>query len=323
MHSKVLLAEGFNSMKLWVGSHNLTARALAGANLEAGLLVTGDCDTKLMLDARKHLLVCRDSAERFDPARIEVYKQIQRRRMRGPIEVEPERVLVIHAEAEDRFLEMNVPFNVRISVVRHELDGHFAMDRAVRLFLYPQGALNANSGSQPRPVCCWGGRQTGIIRTEKHPKNRGIEGSFPAADYQIMVPDLEHAPFAADKDAPMPDMVTQVVIQLDGETTIGSEVYPVQTGAASYKMSTEQEHIALGIDQRLLASFTRGVTAAGQVEFQRIKGIAPTIRIATYERTNHPLRALGHADMEIQYDTVQPKRGIDPYFYVSKSVVRL
>jgi hypothetical protein len=323
MHSKVLLAEGFHGSKLWVGSHNLTARALSGANLEAGVLITADIGHQVIQDARAHLLQCRNSAERFDPERIEVYKQIQRRRLRGPIEVESERMLIIHVEAEDRFLEMKAPFNVHISVVHHKLDGHFAMNRAVRLFLYREGALRASGGTQPIPVCCWGGRQTGIIHTEKHPKNRGIEGSFAAADYQIMVPDLELAPIAADKDSPMPDVVTQVVIQLDGEVIIGSEVYPVKTGAAQYKMITEQESVDLDLDPRLRSAFAKGVNTSAKLEFKRIKHISPSILITTYELTNQPLRALGHAAMEVQYDMVNPNRGIDPYFYVSKSVVRM
>jgi hypothetical protein len=323
MHSKLMLAEGYQGSKLWVGSHNLTARALSGANLEAGVLITADVGHQVIKDARAHLHQCRNSAERFDPERIDVYKQIQRRRMQGPIEVEPERILIIHAEAEDRFLAMNAPFNVHISVVHHKLDSHFAMDREVRLFLYRVGDLRTTGGSQPTPFHCWRGRQTGIIRTAKHPKNRGIEGSFPEADYQIMVPELEHAPFAADKNAPMPEMVTQVVIQLDGEVVIGSEVFPVKTGAAHYKMYTEQEPVDLGLDPRLRSAFAKGVNTSAKLEFQRIKHMSPSIRITTYERTNQPLRALGHADMEVQYDMVVPKHGIEPYFYVSKSVVRL
>jgi hypothetical protein len=138
-----------------------------------------------------------------------------------------------------------------------------------------------------------------------------------------MVPDLELAPIAADKDSPMPDVVTQVVIQLDGEVIIGSEVYPVKTGAAQYKMITEQESVDLDLDPRLRSAFAKGVNTSAKLEFKRIKHISPSILITTYELTNQPLRALGHAAMEVQYDMVNPNRGIDPYFYVSKSVVRM
>ncbi|MBK8226758.1 MAG: hypothetical protein IPK70_06235 [Flavobacteriales bacterium] len=324
MHSKVLLAEGFNSMKLWVGSHNLTARALAGANLEAGMLVTGDCDTKLMHDARKHLLVCRDSAERFDPARIKVYKHIQRRRMRSPIEVQPSTILVIHAEADEPVRQHQLPNVVHLCLKPHQLDNYFAMDREVRLFLHPPGSLKPGKQVDLSNATGWMGRQTSITRTELHPRNQGVEGSFDAARFQVFIEDRSTPPKALPTDVKLDGMTTQVVMRFSRVLRPGAETYSIRTGTSSIRMKTiEEKPSPEPIDPRLADSFSHGSIKDGVLRFERITDIEPKVHVQAYAASLQPLNVLGAGDVAFSYSIVEPMHPIDPYFFITKNVVRV
>lgn len=55
MHDKVIYAEDGDKCTLWVGSHNLTNNALNGVNIEAALIITGNKNESVFLDALKHL----------------------------------------------------------------------------------------------------------------------------------------------------------------------------------------------------------------------------------------------------------------------------
>ncbi|RKT47035.1 hypothetical protein [Thiocapsa rosea] len=61
MHSKVCLTRASNVRRLWVGSHNLTASAMGGANIEAALLYEASSEDTVIYDAEQHLRECRDS----------------------------------------------------------------------------------------------------------------------------------------------------------------------------------------------------------------------------------------------------------------------
>jgi hypothetical protein len=324
MHSKLMLAVGYQGSKLWVGSHNLTARALSGANLEAGVLITADIGHQVIQDARAHLLQCRNSAERFDPERIEVYKQIQRRRMRGPIEVESLAVLVIHAEAEYGIRNQRTPSTVHLCLKPHQLDKYFAIDREVRLFLHLPGSLVPGRKVDMSQAVGWKGRQTAITRTELHPRNKGVEGRFDTAHFQVFIDDLLKAPRAMPNGSKLDGMTTQVVMRFDGAVQPGSEVYSVRQGTESVRMETEEVKLDNGpIDARLVDSFRPGSLMDKALSFKRITGIGPEVKVQAYMDTLQRQRSLGNAEVYFSYIPVDPKHPIDPYFYITKSVVRL
>ena len=73
MHSKLFLAvDDDRQGRLWVGSHNLTAMALQGGNIEAGLTFTGPTSSTVVQGAVEHLEACRATAELFDPNTVKV-----------------------------------------------------------------------------------------------------------------------------------------------------------------------------------------------------------------------------------------------------------
>jgi 8-oxo-dGTP pyrophosphatase MutT (NUDIX family) len=78
MHSKVVLAERDNGIKVaFVGSHNWTAPALWGENMEASVRIEGTAKEKFFQHVQDHLAACREGCERFDPARLEEYMRLQ------------------------------------------------------------------------------------------------------------------------------------------------------------------------------------------------------------------------------------------------------
>lgn len=324
MHSKLFLAEGSQSCQLWVGSHNLTNSAMTGANLEAGVLITGDNDTAVMQDARQHLLACRDSAELFDPARIEEYKRIQRRKMRSPFDVVPLALVVIHAEANEEFRRRELPSVVHLSMKPTEMDRYFAIDRQVRLFLHPPGSLIPGQPANMSNAIGWMGRQTAIARTANHPRNQGVEGRFDDAHFQVTIEDLRSPPKAALSSEKLEGMTTQVVMRFTRELVPGSEAYSLRTGTAGVRMRTmEEEYSDEPLDRRLVNSFRPGSVRDGKMHFERITGIEPEIKIQAYMTTLQPLRLLGNAEVPVTYTPVEPTHPIDPYFFITKSVVRV
>jgi len=62
---------------LWVGSHNWTARALTGVNIEASLSVRLSRDAQLYGNAVEFLEAIRSNCERFDPNAVPYYKWLQ------------------------------------------------------------------------------------------------------------------------------------------------------------------------------------------------------------------------------------------------------
>jgi hypothetical protein len=178
MHSKVLLAEGAQGCRLWVGSHNLTARALGGANLEAAVIVEGTMQDQPLADARLHLLHCRDTAELFDPKRIPEYKAIQERRAQPPPGLSKDPVLVIHATVPADWQPPSAPFRVHLSLVPMLFDNYFDVDRQCD-YSYTRPVLsnteNRSTFQKPMPgqgckrqLC--GQRAIGIAARKAHSK---------------------------------------------------------------------------------------------------------------------------------------------------------
>ncbi len=77
LHPKMLLFDGAGASELWVGSHNWTARALTGVNVEASLRVTLNRDAELYGSSATFLDQVRLKCEPFDPNAVDYYKWLQ------------------------------------------------------------------------------------------------------------------------------------------------------------------------------------------------------------------------------------------------------
>lgn len=62
MHSKLFLASDGKTTKVFCGSHNLTASALLGFNLEAATIIEGPADDPFFVDVETHLNDCREKS---------------------------------------------------------------------------------------------------------------------------------------------------------------------------------------------------------------------------------------------------------------------
>ena len=80
LHTKLLVFDLPNERaEIWVGSYNFTKQALLGANREASLVLSVSQGSDLYRQVRAYLEAIRSDAHchRFDPARLDDYKQLQ------------------------------------------------------------------------------------------------------------------------------------------------------------------------------------------------------------------------------------------------------
>jgi hypothetical protein len=80
--------------ELWVGSHNWTNRALLGLNVEASLVIRLREWSPLFRGATAYLQEIRKISAPFDPTRLDLYREVQRRSV-------PATCPVIELEADD------------------------------------------------------------------------------------------------------------------------------------------------------------------------------------------------------------------------------
>lgn len=162
MHSKVFFGRRGRNCWLWVGSHNLTASAVQGVNLEAALAIEGTVDEEPFRNALNHLNQCRDEAIAFDPFHL-------------PEQPGSETTLVIHAEQHVQALQAP-PWHVHLLPMTTDFDNVMRPPGDVWLFLYPPGSLDAN---EPRPPAqsAYSGTITALNFTQHHPR-RGIPADW-------------------------------------------------------------------------------------------------------------------------------------------------
>lgn len=81
MHAKALLFDMNQTMaELWVGSHNATARAYGGLNIEASIVIQLEQGCPLYREAEFFLNKVCQGSHQFDPGLIDWYKWIQKNR---------------------------------------------------------------------------------------------------------------------------------------------------------------------------------------------------------------------------------------------------
>ena len=78
MHAKVFVFDyGTSEIKIWVGSHNGTRRALLGLNFEFATVITCERDSDLHLKALHFMESIRDISAVFQQSEIDLYRTIQ------------------------------------------------------------------------------------------------------------------------------------------------------------------------------------------------------------------------------------------------------
>lgn len=178
LHAKMLLFWSKDrTAELWVGSHNWTRRALLGLNVEASLIVRLEDSSRLFAAAAEYLSRMKAIAEPFDVAKVDFYKQLQRKLSRG---LAP----VMELEAEDGGSASDTTITVfgtdrselrRLATVRREVHVALLDPRSDGQFLYPatilhSGLLSASDASaggisfSPRRSAFRKGRQFALLQ---------------------------------------------------------------------------------------------------------------------------------------------------------------
>ena len=327
MHSKVLLAQNESHCRLWVGSHNLTAAALGGGNFEASLELVAEHDSAVVHDAVDHLNACKVTAEPFDPSQMARYRDIQRRRLPMPPWITREQLLVIHAEAE--VWPSGVPFTVHLQVTPIDFDMFFIIDRGVRLFLHPKGSIGPRRSTDFSQARLWCGSITGVVRTERHPRNQGLKGRFDNADFFLELPDLERSPRFIPTVDPASEPTSQVVLRMVEEQQPDLELYSTATESPmKAELDAEEPGVDLHtIDPEMTRYFTRESLRDDMLIYRPVHGVKPKYYVAGYDETMRSVpdeKWDGHQRLPdaVSYDLKRPRVPVEPFFFVSKYVIR-
>jgi hypothetical protein len=171
MHSKVFYSEAGGDCWLWVGSHNLTARATTGANLEAALLLTGHPLEAPFQAARKHIEACRAESW-LCPVELPP----------GPDGDEVD-LVIVHTESE-KPPGAPFPWHVRLGLESAQYDSLLSPPAEVRLHLYRLGAL-VRGWRHATPWATYGGTLTGLNLTDRHPETPGTPAQWDDVDFSI------------------------------------------------------------------------------------------------------------------------------------------
>ena len=168
MHSKLALGRSTSTWRLWVGSQNMTARAMFSGNMEAALVYEALQLDQPIIDARDHLRRCQKGAELFDLDRLEEYKQIQANKAFGVGVIG--KILVLYAEEIAPITKFPALIHVRIP--NEDFDGLTATGTEAHLIVVPQGSLHIK-----KPLSTSAKRYTGIVIEDNRTEFHSLQGS--------------------------------------------------------------------------------------------------------------------------------------------------
>ncbi len=161
MHSKVVYIEHERSedVDILVGSHNWTAQALHGNNVEASIHIQCQIKEPIAQDVRQNLDYCFQGSESFDPIKLADYKAIQLELHGSPykpwgddVGFVKDSIVVIHAEEEQEgVVGGHSSLNLYIPIWNDPDDALFEKDQKIHLYLYESGYLfdRHNPGYSP------------------------------------------------------------------------------------------------------------------------------------------------------------------------------
>jgi hypothetical protein len=173
MHSKLFLASDGNTTKVFCGSHNLTASALLGFNMEAATLIEGPSDDPFFKDVEAHLEDCKSKSSDNLPER----GNSQERRLIIELEVD-DPIMFIKNMKRRNFLKFS-PMGTKD---QPELTPGFLFT----VLLFKKGTLKPD---QPAPIAdaFINGTTTGLNLGRKGPL-QGVDADFADIHYTITEP---------------------------------------------------------------------------------------------------------------------------------------
>ena len=159
LHSKIFWFEDSQrNVTIHIGSHNLTAAALCGVNIEAGVCISCVNSDQTAHDVTKHIDNSINESELFDPNKLDFYKAVQAILQGGqpPSQVlgefERDDCLVILAEADDPNLMGYQELQLFFSPLGKKVAFALRLGRKVSLYLYRRGTLFNNHARYVYPI---------------------------------------------------------------------------------------------------------------------------------------------------------------------------
>ena len=281
----------------------------------------------MMQDIYRHLCVCRDSAERFDPNAMDRYERIQRSREKARLDHDC-RTLIIHAEESERRPSDSFAAEVALEFV--ELDRYLRADMDVRLFLYRPGALKVGSNFDTSMATVLGGQLTSFGHTEKHRDNRGVRGEFSGAERWIGARET-HDVLRLEAHRVSPEWaVSQLVFRIDGLAVDGKRVYSLAGSMTGRLEAVAGEPIELSALDPEYASFFTRESVEGELLIHRpLKDRTARLRVEAFPETLPGEDTIqikgtdGPREVPVSAKKAQPKPGMGPFIYVVRSFVEV
>lgn len=173
MHSKLFLASDGTTTKVFCGSHNLTASALLGFNMEAATLIEGPSDDPFFHDVEEHLNDCRSKSSDELPEK----ENSQERRLIIEIEVD-DPIMFVKNMKRRHFMK----FSPKGTKDQPELMPGFSFT----VLLFKNGTLKPD---QPAPIAdaYINGTTTGLNLGKKGPGG-GVDAILSDIHYTITEP---------------------------------------------------------------------------------------------------------------------------------------
>lgn len=173
MHSKLFLASDGTTTKVFCGSHNLTASALLGFNMEAATLIEGPSDDPFFMDVESHLSDCKSKSSDNLPER----GNSQERRLIIELEVD-DPIMFVKNMKRRNFIKF-APMGTKD---QPELTPGFLFT----VLLFKKGTLKPD---QPAPIAdsFINGTTTGLNLGRKGPL-QGVDADFADIHYTITEP---------------------------------------------------------------------------------------------------------------------------------------
>ena len=262
-HSKVVLLEMDGKERCIVlGSHNWTANALQGYNMEAGMILRCKETDPIVAQVREHIEACArpPRTEPFSRQRLPFYETIQRdlHRRIGPGGTdsqdfpgfEPMDALVMHAE-DATGTGVPQPLQLFIPVPDSQTREFFPDGRRVLLYIYPAGSLLGQSPPTASPVAYEGSvTMTNLVR------DASAEGR--PATCRLNDPGRPRIELLPTNTVPAPSgEISQVVIRFNEQ---GQGDLPIFHAAGQPKMKLGVEYEAVdrdGGDQQAILKHDR------------------------------------------------------------------
>ncbi len=326
LHSKVVCIENNGNVDLFIGSHNWTATALHGINLEAGVHIRCGKDEEVAKDLIEHINECQSESQKFDPNQLSFYKEVQNKLHRSPNREEDqdidgfirEQTLVIHAEAEQNCIFGLSSLQLFMSPLNFGIEDTFLFKK-VDLYLYPPKTLFGHTKPIEKPVF-----YTGKMTMMNDPNDAPVEHR----DINSKISSIHHPKIELQTDiSDDQNPGLQIVMKLEKE---GEKYVNVYHRGKQPKISSRVEkgeiyHPQKWVNDEKLFNYFRGKKGASSplcVElpeflFEEIELDIPSNKIVYPDDPLEKLRSDSryHREFELKKTPPQFKWETD-YFYI-------